>query len=297
MYEVIIIGGSYAGLSAAMALGRSMRNVLMIDSGKPCNWQTPYSHNFITQDGQTPAAIADTARQQVLKYDTIQLIADKAVAAVKIEGGFEVQTHSGQIYSAKKIIFAAGVSDIMPPIKGFAECWGISILHCPYCHGYEVRDKPLGIIANGDMAYEFCKMIHHWSKDLTLFCNGASTLSSEQTKKLRANNIAIIEKEIEEIIHDEGQMRHLLFIDGSIQKLQAVFSRVAFEQHCPLPAGLGCTLTEAGLLEVDAFQKTNIAGIYAAGDCATMFRAVSVAVAAGTAAGAMINKELIEENF
>lgn len=297
MYEVIIIGGSYAGLSEAMALGRSMRNVLIIDSGKPCNRQTPYSHNFITQDGETPDAIAHKARQQVLTYNTIQLITDKAVAAAKIENGFELKTQSGEVYRSKKIIFAAGVSDIMPPIEGFAQCWGISVLHCPYCHGYEVKNMPLGIIANGDMAYEFSKMIHHWSKDLTLVCNGASTLSSEQTQKLTAINISIIEKEIMQIIQDNGQIQHIVFRDGSMQKLKTVFSRVAFEQHCPLPAQLGCTLTEEGLLHVDAFQKTNIAGIYAAGDCDTMFRAVSVAVAQGGTAGAMVNRELIEDDF
>jgi len=151
-HDVIIIGGSYAGLSAAMTLGRSMRKVLIIDSGKPCNRQTPYSHNFITHDGETPAAIAQKAREQVLKYPTVQLVNDTALRASKNENGFEIITASEAAYNTTKIIFATGVLDIMPDIKGFAECWGISILHCPYCHGYEVKDKPLGIIANGDVA-------------------------------------------------------------------------------------------------------------------------------------------------
>jgi len=296
-HDVIIIGGSYAGLSAAMALGRSMRNVIVIDSSKPCNRQTPYTHNFITHDGETPAAIAQKAREEVLKYPTVQLINDTALSAGKNENGFEIITANGTAYSTKKIIVATGVLDIMDDIKGFAECWGISILHCPYCHGYEVQDRPMGIIANGDMAFEMCKIIQHWSQSLTLFCNGKSTLSDEQHQQLTGHNISVVEKEIEQLIHDNGYVKHLAFKDGSMQSVDAIFSRLAFEQHTDIPEKLGCAINEQGYLQIDAFQKTSIAGLYAAGDCTTMMRALSVAVSMGMAAGAMANKELIEENF
>jgi thioredoxin reductase len=296
-HDVIIIGGSYAGLSAAMTLGRSIRKVLIIDSGKPCNRQTPYSHNFITQDGETPAAIAQKAREQVLKYPTVQLVNDTALSASKNENGFEIITASETAYHTTKIIFATGVLDIMPDIKGFAECWGISILHCPYCHGYEVKDKPLGIIANGDVAFEMCKLIQHWSKTLTLFCNGKSTLTDEQQQQLKAYNISVVENEIEQLVHDDGYVKHIAFKDGSLQTIEAIFARAAFEQHSKIPETLGCAITEQGFLQIDAFQKTTVAGVYAAGDCTTMMRAVSYAVGMGTVAGAMANKELIDENF
>ncbi len=296
-YDVIIIGGSYAGLSAAMTLGRSMRKVLIIDSGKPCNRQAPYSHNFITHDGETPAAIAQKAREQVLKYPTVQLINDTALIASKKENGFEIITLSETAYSTKKIIFATGVLNIMPNIKGFAECWGISTLHCPYCHGYEIKDKPLGIVANGDVAFEMCKLIQHWSKALTLFCNGQSILGDEQHQQLNAYNITVVEKEIEQLVHDDGYVKHIAFKDGSLQNVEAIFARPAFEQHSKLPETLGCAITEHGFLQIDAFQKTTIAGVYAAGDCTTMMRAVSFAVGMGTVAGAMVNKELIDDFF
>lgn len=138
-YEVIIIGGSYAGLSAAMALGRALRNVLIIDSGLPCNRQTPYSHNFITQDGEKPNIIAEKAKAQVLKYNTIKFLNDFVVSGKKNENGFVITTKTGEEYISKKLIFATGIKDIMPDIKGFAECWGTSVIHCPYCHGYEVK--------------------------------------------------------------------------------------------------------------------------------------------------------------
>ncbi|MEM7297910.1 MAG: NAD(P)/FAD-dependent oxidoreductase, partial [Bacteroidota bacterium] len=128
-FDVIIIGGSYAGLSAAMALGRSLRNVLIIDSGLPCNRQTPHSHNFITQDGKTPSEIATAAKSQVLEYDTVQFLEDLASSGKRIAHGFEVLTASGKKVTAKKLVFATGIKDIMPEIKGFADCWGISVVH------------------------------------------------------------------------------------------------------------------------------------------------------------------------
>src|SRR5688500_15844678 len=130
-YDVIIIGGSYAGLSAAMALGRSLRQVLIIDSSKPCNQQTPHSHNFITQDGETPKGIAEKAKAQVLKYDTVKFYNGIATEGTKTENGFEIKTQSGGRFTSKKLLFATGVKDQFPDINGFAECWGISVLHCP----------------------------------------------------------------------------------------------------------------------------------------------------------------------
>src|SRR5690606_26609566 len=137
-FDVIIIGGSYAGLSAAMALGRALRNVLIIDGGSPCNRQTPHSHNFITQDGEKPHIIAEKARTQVLQYPTIKFITGIAHSGFKTEFGFTITTKANETFEAKKLIFATGLKDNMPDIKGFSECWGISVIHCPYCHGYEV---------------------------------------------------------------------------------------------------------------------------------------------------------------
>jgi len=140
-YEVIIIGGSYSGLSAAMALGRSLRKTLVIDNGKPCNEQTPHSHNFLTQDGKSPKEIAENARKQVSEYETIHFHQGKAVDAKKSETVFEVTTEKGEKFRSKKLIIATGITDQIPNIKGFKESWGISLIHCPYCHGYEYKGK------------------------------------------------------------------------------------------------------------------------------------------------------------
>lgn len=297
MFDVIIIGGSYAGLSAAMALGRSLRHVLVIDSGKPCNRQTPHSHNFITHDGAPPASIAAEAKEQTLRYETVEFLEDVAASAERTENGFRVKTESGKEFDGRKLLFACGVLDIMPDIPGFAECWGISVLHCPYCHGYEVRNEPTGILADGDMGFEFVKLIGNWTKDLTLFTNGPSTLSAEQKRKLAQKNVTVVEKEIGELEHESGQIRQIRFRDGSRHSVTAIYARVAFRQHCTIPEELGCALTDQGYLDVNDWQQTSVRGIYAAGDATTMFRAVSAAVADGTRAGGVLNKEMIDEDF
>lgn len=296
-FDVIIIGGSFAGLSAAMALGRSLRKVLIIDSGKPCNIQTPHAHNFITHDGETPASIAASALNQVLKYPTISLKNGLAVKADKTENGFEIGTEINERFFAKKLIFATGMKDIMPDIKGFGQCWGISVLHCPYCHGYEVRNEETGILANGEIAFEFAKMISHWTNKLTIYTNGKALITDEQVQKLQSKGIAIVEDEIAELEHEGGYVNKMIFVNGKHTAIKVLYAKLEMIQHCDLPKTLGCKFTEMGFLEVDGFQQTTVQGVYAAGDNTTMFRALPIAIASGTKAGATLNKEMIYEEF
>jgi thioredoxin reductase len=296
-YDVIIIGGSYAGLSAAMALGRSLRKVLIIDGGEPCNRQTPHSHNFITHDGSTPKAIAMQAKEQVLKYDTVTFLTGMAVSATRHDKSFDVQTAAGDTFFSRKLLFTTGIKDQFPAIEGFAECWGITAIHCPYCHGYEVRHERTGIMANGDIGYEFAKLISNWTKDLTLFTNGKSILTPEQTAKLQQHNIPIIETEITAFEHTNGYLNQVRFKDGATLSMKAVYSKLPFVQHCEIPMQLGCALNEQGYLTVDNFYKTTVPGVFAAGDNTVQMRAVSLATASGGFAGAVINKELVDESF
>lgn len=296
-FDVIIIGGSYAGLSAAMALGRALRKVLIIDSGLPCNRQTPHSHNFITQDGEKPDVIAGKARQQTLKYDTVTILNDIAVGGKKTENGFSINTEKGKIYEAKKLIFASGVKDMMPGIEGFTECWGISVIHCPYCHGYEVKHEKTGILANGDFAFHYAQLIRNWTKELTIFTNGKSTLTQEQINKITRHNIPVIEKEIAYLSHINGNVQQVVFKDNSVFNIKAIYARPDFEQHCKIPEILGCEMTEQGHIKVDMFQKTSIKNIFACGDNASPMRSVANAVATGNFAGAMINNQMTEEEF
>ncbi len=296
-FDVIIVGGSYAGLSAAMALGRSLRKVLIIDSGQPCNIQTPHSHNLLTQDGVEPKVLAKQAKNQVLKYDTVKFLNGKAISGYKTENLFSIQTEQGEIFQSKKLLFATGVKDILPDIKGLKECWGISVLHCPYCHGYEVKNTKIGLLGNGELGFELSRLINNWTKNLILFTNGISTLTDEQKNKLLNHKIRIIENEISHIEHKNGQIQNIVFKNGDIEALNAMFVRSTFRQHCEIPMTIGCELNEQGYIKVDDFQRTSIKGVYAAGDNTTMYRAVSAAIYAGNKAGALINKELIDEEF
>lgn len=296
-FDVIIVGGSYAGLATAMALGRALRNVLVIDGGNPCNKQTPHSHNFLTNDGKTPQEITSLAKQQVRMYDSVSLLDGLATAGSKTKSGFEIQTKSGEIFSSKKLVFATGIRDIMPQIPGFAESWGISVLHCPYCHGYEVRHKKTGIIANGDTGFELSSLISNWTKDLTLYTNGKSSLSPVQKAKLDKHHINIIESEIDRLEHDGGYIQKINFKNGTSREAKALYARLPFVQHSSIPQELGCELTKDGYIKIDHSQKTSIPGIYACGDNTTRIRTVANAVSMGTTTGLMVNKELIEEVF
>ena len=296
-FDVIIVGGSYAGLSAAMALGRSLRRVLLIDAGKPANRFTPYSHNFITHDGKRPDEIATLARQQVEKYPSVKTIEGVAVSAEKLDQQFVVGLDNGAQFSTAKLIFATGIVDLMPNIPGFADCWGKSVLHCPYCHGYEVRNTKTGIIGNGDYAFEFGSLISNWTKDLVIFTNGISELTAGQRSKLSSHGIQLIEDEIQALHHEDGYLKGVQFVNGNFIPLAAIYARPAFQQHSHLPAQLGCEQTPEGYLKIDTAHRTTVSGVYACGDNVTRLRTVSNAVAMGTIAGMMANKDFITETF
>lgn len=295
-FDAIIVGGSYAGLSAGMALGRSLRNVLIINEGKPCNRQTPHSHNFVTHDGKTPKEIAELAKADVEQYKTVEFFEGRVTKLTKNVDGFEAEVSSGEKLYAKKIILASGVKDMMPDIPGFAECWGISVIHCPYCHGYEVKNEVTGILANGDIAFEFSKLIFNMTKKLTLFTNGKSTFNQEQVGKLKYHQIGLNEDEIESIEHENGQIQKVIFKNGKTIVLKALYAKIPFEQNIDL-SDLGCELTDQGFIKVDFMQKTSVPGVFACGDNVTMMRSVASAVGQGNLTGAMVNKELSEEDF
>jgi thioredoxin reductase len=296
-YDVIIVGGSYSGLATGMALGRALRKVLIIDEGNPCNKQTPHSHNFLTNDGKPPGEIAGIAKQQVQMYSTVSFLNAQVTTGNSTKSGFEVQTASGETFAARRLVFATGIKDILPGIPGLSECWGISVLHCPYCHGYEVRHQKTGILANGDNGYTFSALISNWTNNLSLYTNGESSLTTQQAAKLEKHNIRIIQTEIDRLEHTNGCLENIVFKTGAREPITALYASVPFVQHSPIPQALGCEVTPEGYIKIDAAQKTTVPGIFACGDNSTRMRTVANAVSMGTTTGLMLNKELIEEDF
>jgi thioredoxin reductase len=296
-FDVIIIGGSYAGLAAGMGLGRALRRVLIIDNGQPANRYTPYSHNFLTHDGRSPAEISTIAKQQVDQYNSVKRIVGLAVNAERSGKEFIIGLADGSNYSATKLIFATGIVDIWPEMSGFGECWGKSVLHCPYCHGYEVKNTVTGILGNGDYAFEFGSLISNWTSQLTIYTNGPSTLTDEQLAKLLKHNINIVEDRIHSLQHTNGFLNGVTFANGGTTTFKALYTRLPFRQHTDLPKALGCELTEDGYIKVDAAQHTTTPGIYACGDNVTRVRTVANAVSMGTTTAITLNKDLVLESF
>ena len=296
-FDVIIIGGSYSGLAAGMALGRALKQVLVIDSGYPCNRQTPFSHNFLTQDGKTPSEISLLGREQLQAYMTVSFLQGHAINGKRSDTGFEIELVSGETFAAQKLIFATGIKDVMEDIEGFAECWGISVLHCPYCHGYEVRNEKTGILGNGESGFELSKLIYNWTKNLTLFTNGPSSLTEHQVEQLGKRQIIVLDKKIRKLDHINGNIQNIVFEDETEVSLSAIYAPTPFQQHCQIPESLGCELTSDGYIKIDQFQQTTIEGVFACGDNATRMRTVANAVAMGTAAGITVSKKMILEEF
>jgi thioredoxin reductase len=294
-FDVLIIGGSYAGLSAAMALGRARRSVLVLDAQRPRNRFTPHAHNLLLHDGAAPAELAARARQQVAAYATVQVLLAEATTATQLpDGAFEVATPQGA-FRARRVLLATGLRDELLPIPGLAECWGKSVIHCPFCHGYEVADQPTGFLLNGDLVGHQATMLRNWTRELTAFTNGPATFSDEVRQQLAAQEITLEETPIAELLHTDGQLTSLRLADGRHLPLPVLYASPTppWHQASTLPAQLGCAFTEQGLLRVNEQYETTVPGVFAAGDCCTPLHQLAAAIAAGNMAGAMLSRQLI----
>jgi thioredoxin reductase len=296
-FEVIIIGGSFAGLSAAMSLGRSLRKVLVIDAGKPCNIQSPNAHNLLTQDGDTPEQILSKARNKIFEYPNITLLNGLVVNACQIADQFQVEIENGNRYSSSKLIIATGVKDILPDIPGFKECWGKSILHCPYCHGYEFKKQPTAVYGESKYVYHMSLSLLQWTHELHVLIDGTSTLNNVQSEKLKSRQIDIREDKLINIVHQEGKIQFLEFKNAPRLEVEALYAKPRIRQNLGLEEQLNYNLTDKGLIEVDILQKTTVKGIFACGDNSTHGRSIAMAISTGSLAGIMCNKELIEDQI
>ncbi|MGI4737640.1 MAG: NAD(P)/FAD-dependent oxidoreductase [Janthinobacterium lividum] len=262
MFDVLIIGGSYAGLSAAMALGRARRSVVVLDAHRPRNRFTPHAHNLLLHDGDAPADLAARARQQVAAYPTVQLLEAQATTAEELpDGTFAVATEAHGTFEASRLLLATGMHDELPAVPGFAECWGKSVIHCPFCHGYEVADQPTGIWNNGDEVLHHVKMLLNWSRTLTVFTNdGPATFGPDVHELLKSNAIELVETPVMELLHTSGQLTGLRLADGRTQPLPVLYARLPAHQASPLPHQLGCEMTELQLIRIDESYQTTVAG-------------------------------------
>ncbi|WP_271105728.1 NAD(P)/FAD-dependent oxidoreductase [Pseudomonas tohonis] len=290
-YDVIIIGGSYAGLSAAMPLARARRRVLVVDEGLRRNRFAAHSHGFLTQDGNAPGAIASQAREQVMAYETVEWLTGKAVAAALTERGLRVDIEGTEPREARRIIFAGGVVDQLPEIPGLAERWGNRVFHCPYCHGYELQQGRIGVIATSAMSMHLALLLPDWGRT-TLFLNEAFEPDPEQLATLAARGVTLEREPVQRI---DGEL-DVVLRDGRVISLDGLFVPTRIDVASALPQMLGCEFDEGfygRIIRTDTMKATSVKGVYACGDAARMGGSVPLAVGDGTLAGAAAHQSLI----
>jgi thioredoxin reductase len=290
-YDVIVVGGSYAGMAAALQLVRARRRVLVIDEGKRRNRAASHSHGFLSQDGEDPAVIASTARTQLEAYPTLSWVDDLAVKASGSRDAFSVERAGGEVYSARRLLLATGVSDTLPDIKGLAERWGTSVFHCPYCHGYELDQGQIGVIAASPMSIHQAQLLPEWGS-VTFFTNGELELDEPTLQDLSARGVIAETTAIDRI---EGHA-DVVLTDGRGLNFVGLFTAPKNAPSTSIAEELGCALAETPMgtqIQTSETKETSVAGAFACGDAARVPHSVSLAVADGAWAGAQIHRSLV----
>lgn len=297
MLDSIIIGGSSAGLSAALTLGRALRHVIVLDSGEPCNRFSHASHGFLTQDGTSPSEIVAQGRKQLAKYDTVKLYDQRATSVKPIDGGFEVVVADGTLFQARKLVLATGLRDELPPFDGIEAFWGKSVFHCPYCDGYETHHQGWVVYNPHESVHHQAMVLSQWTDNLTLCTDGKVQFSATERESFAAHGIRIIETPVVGVRGEGHQIEAILLADGGQVACRTVFIRPTPHHAAPFARELGCACDEYGLVTVDILGRTSVAGVYAAGDLSNPRRNVALAVAQGVSAGQGVNYDLIVERF
>ena len=290
-YDVIAIGGSYAGMAAALQLVRARRSVLVIDAGERRNRFARHAHGFLGQDGVPPGDIAANARRQLEAYPALSWREGRAEAVAGRADEFTVTTSDGGSHQGRRILLATGVADHLPAVSGLAERWGQAVFHCPYCHGYELGGGRIGIVGAGPMSIHQAELLTDWG-DVTLLANGAVELGPEARSSLERRGVAIEEARIDRV---EGHA-DVAMADGRRLRFAGLFAATRTAPAGSLAEAMGCALEETPMgiqVRTDAESKTSVAGIFACGDVARAPHSVSLAVGSGAMAGAQVHRSLL----
>ena len=296
LFDAVVVGAGPAGLSAALTLGRAGRRTLVLDSGEPRNAPATHMHNVLGHDGTPPAELRRLAREQLAAYPSVELRDAAATGAARHDGAFAVTLAGGGEIRARRLVLAGGVRDELADLPGMGELWGRSVLHCPYCHGHEVRGQALAVLGAGEhQAFIATLLRRGYSDDVVLLANGEEPAAADV---LAEQGVPVHERPVARLDGRDGRLERVVFDDGSALARDALFAGGRPVQRSPLAADLGCALLDDGAVEVDEFGRTSVEGVLAAGDMAhratlpgTM-AAVSVASASGMVAGVAVDQEL-----
>jgi thioredoxin reductase len=299
-YDVVVVGGGAAGLSGALTLGRARRSVLVVDAGEPRNSPAPGVHGFLTRDGTNPAVLLEAGREEVQRYG-VELLDGRVASAERVEDGFVVTLDDGNSVGARRLLVATGLADELPEVPGVRQRWGRDVLHCPYCHGWEVRDQPIGVLASGPRAAHQALLFRQWSADVALFLHTAPLPTDEEAEKLAACGIAVVEGEVASLEIVEDRLAGVRMGGGEVVARRAVAVMPRFVARTEMLAGLGLETTVHPLgvgehVEADAAGLTAAPGVWVAGNVADLMAHVVSAAEAGVRAGAAINADLVAED-
>jgi thioredoxin reductase len=293
--DVLVIGGGPAGMNAAVVLGRCKRRVILFDTKEYRNRWSHGMHNYLTRDDILPGDFVKLSHKELDKYGVIR-IEKRIVNARKNEKGiFVARDEDGNTYYSKKLLVATGLSDNLPKVEGFEEWYGKAIFHCPYCDGWEVRDKRIGVYARNKEGWELALNLKAWTDHVTLYTDGKNSVKPDQQKQLIANNITVVTLPIARVQGSKNKLDKIVFTNGTSVDCDAIFFVNGFSQQCNLAEAFGCEMTQKGVVKANKNQQTNIPGLYVAGDVARDMHFVVVAAAEGAKAGVNINKELQAE--
>ncbi|MGH8463225.1 MAG: NAD(P)/FAD-dependent oxidoreductase [Pseudomonas sp.] len=289
-YDVIVIGGSYAGMAAALQLLRARRSVLIIDAGRRRNRNASHAHGFLGQDGVDPAKIAGDARKQLMAYPTLTWLDGEADQATGTKDAFEVISR-GVAHSGKRLLFATGVLDQLPDVRGLRERWGRSVFHCPYCHGYELNQGRIGVIATGPMSIHQAQLVAEWG-DVTFLTNDSFELDESSTEDLWNRGVSVETTPIARIDGDA----EVMLVDGRQLSFKGLFTAPANKPATQIAEQLGCELVETPMgtqIRSSESKETNISGAFTCGDVARVPHTLSLAIADGAWAGTQLHRSLV----
>jgi thioredoxin reductase len=288
-YDVAVIGGGAAGLNAALVLGRARRRVAVIDGGAPRNAPAAHMQGFLSRDGMPPSELLAVGRAELRRYG-VEFIEDEVE---QVEGAFTLRLAGGSVLEAERLLLATGAVDELPDIPGARERWGRDFLHCPYCHGWEVRDQPLGVLGTDARSAGYAQLIRQWSEDVVFFSH-TQVLLAEQRAALDARGIAVVEGEIARLVVVGDQLHGVELVDGPVVQRAAVFMVPTLRPR--LVPSLGCELDESGFVRVDAGGQTSVPGVWAVGNVANPRAQVITAAGEGSAAAIALNADLVERD-
>jgi thioredoxin reductase len=291
-YEIAIIGGGPAGLSAALVLGRARRRVVVIDAGTPRNAPAAHMQGFLSRDGTPPADLLRAARAEIRRYG-VEIVEDHVVDAT---AAFTLQLASGGTVTARRVLLTTGAVDDLPDVVGARERWGRDFLHCPYCHGWEVRDQAIGVLSTGPGSVQHAHLLRQWTDDMTFFTHG-HPVTTEERATLDARGIAVVDGTVERLVVTDDRLRAIQLAGGRTVPRDALFIRPALSAHPDGPAAaLGCDLLDGGLVRADADGRTSVPGVWAAGNAANPRAQVITAAGEGSAVAIAINTELVQDD-